>query len=433
MYTRRRFSKTLIAAAGGAASVMLVGSCSNSGYDEDKTKGDNELDFTALLDQYRSELLDRVVPFWVNNGVDLKNGGLNTSLSYDGKVLSENKYMWSQLRAIWIFSALYNKVEQRQEWLDVAEHIYKFVKEHGRDEQGRWKFSVDKDGNTLKGSSSIYSDAFAIEAFTELAKAGNKESIQLAVETYHSVQARLSKPGSYSTVPIPIPAGAKAHGISLIFGKIFYDLGQYLKDPEIINAALEHTEQVMTVFRRPEHQCIYEFVNLDNTLLETPPGQTVVPGHAIESMWFMIHIYQQEKNQERINQAIECIHWHIKLGWDPEYGGIVMARNAKGSFWENKWDTKVWWPHTEALYGLLLAYSISEEPWCLEWYKKVHDYSYSHFSVPGNAEWLQRLDRYGKEISNLDVMPQIDPYHLTRSLIYCIDVLEKLVSKSKSK
>ena len=42
-------------------------------------------------------------------------------------MLSTDKYMWSQLRAIWTFAALYNRIEPRQEWLDVARHIYEFV------------------------------------------------------------------------------------------------------------------------------------------------------------------------------------------------------------------------------------------------------------------------------------------------------------------
>ncbi|MGE5262682.1 MAG: AGE family epimerase/isomerase, partial [Acidobacteriota bacterium] len=88
------------------------------------------LDFSSLYSLYRSELLDRTVPFWLKYGVDWKNGGISTCISDTGEVLSEDKYMWSQLRALWTFSTLYNKVERRKEWLDVAEHIYDFVRKY---------------------------------------------------------------------------------------------------------------------------------------------------------------------------------------------------------------------------------------------------------------------------------------------------------------
>ncbi|OGV64798.1 MAG: hypothetical protein A2283_04035 [Lentisphaerae bacterium RIFOXYA12_FULL_48_11] len=429
MYTRRCFLKSSFTAAGGATLAVLTRSCLNSGSSKKRNNAKHSHNFTALLDQYRSELLESVVPFWMKHGIDWENGGICTCLSDEGKVLSQDKYMWSQLRAIWTFSALYNKIERRKEWLDIAQHIFEFARKYGRDEHGHWIFSVSKDGKPLKGATSIYADGFAINGFTELAKAnGNQEAIRLARETYTNVRERLSHPGSYPTEPLPIPPGAKAHGISMIFGMIFHELGQYLNDRQIIQAGLDHADQVMTVFRRPERKRLYEFVKLDNTLFDTPPGRTIVPGHAIEAMWFMIHIYRQTHNQERIRQAVDCIRWNIELGWDAEHGGILLARDAEGSFWADKWNTKIWWPHTEALYALLLSYSITREPWCMEWFKRVHDYSFSHFPVSHYGEWFQRFDRYGKKINNISAMPVKDPFHLARSLINCIGVLKQLAS-----
>ncbi|MEW5720614.1 MAG: AGE family epimerase/isomerase, partial [Chloroflexota bacterium] len=63
-------------------------------------------DFSTLLDQYRAELLDRTIPFWTKHGIDwhAERGGICTCIADDGRVLSDDKYMWSQLRAIWTFS-----------------------------------------------------------------------------------------------------------------------------------------------------------------------------------------------------------------------------------------------------------------------------------------------------------------------------------------
>ena len=387
-------------------------------------------DFSVLLKQYRAELLDRTIPFWMKYGVDWKNGGICTCISDDGRVLSDDKYMWSQLRAIWTFSALWNKIERRQEWLDVALNIYNFVKQYGRDENGNWVFLIDKNGKHLQGATSIYADGFAIYGLTELARAtGNQEVLQLARETYANVQRRLAQPGSYGTAPLPIPPGAKAHGISMIFSLVFTELGELLNDSAILHAGLDHANQVMSVFLRPEQERLYEFARLDDTLLDVPPGRVVNPGHAIESMWFMIHILQRVNDHARIRQAIDAIKWHIELGWDEEYGGIFLARDAEGSFWENKWDTKIWWPHTEALYALLLAYSISKEQWCLAWFQRVHDYAFAHFPVPQSGEWIQNLDRQGRKLEATIALPVKDPFHLSRALIYSVGVLEQMTQR----
>lgn len=386
------------------------------------------LNFSSLLTHYRAELLDRVIPFWLKYGIDWQNGGICTCITDDGRIVSDNKYMWSQLRAIWTFSALYNKIERRQEWLDIARHIYNFVKRCGRDENGNWVFLVDKHGNHLQGATSIYADGFAIYGLTEFARAsGDSEALHIARETYENVQRRLAQPGSYGTAPLPIPAGAKAHGISMIFSLVFTELGDALNDATIYRAGLIHVNQVMNVFLRPERQRLYEFVRLDDTLLDEPPGRVVNPGHAIESMWFMIHIFQPLGDTARVRQAIDAIRWHIELGWDDEYGGIFLARDAEGSFWADKWEMKIWWPHTEALYALLLAYSISREQWCLDWFQRVHEYAFAHFPVPQYGEWTQNLDRRGNKVNATVALPVKDPFHLARALIYCVKVLEQLI------
>lgn len=384
--------------------------------------------FGDLLAICRAELLQRVVPFWQEHAIDWENGGIATCIGDDGQVLSLDKYMWSQLRAIWTFSRLYNRVERRPEWLEIAQHIYRFVQVHGRDEQGRWVFAVDKDGRVLQGANSIYADGFAIYGLTELARAtGDQKVLDLALETYRNAQAQLSRPGSYETAPYPLPEGIKAHGVSMIFASVFGELAELTGDEEIHAAALYHVQQVMEVFRRPERRLVYEFVRLDGSLWDAPQGRAVVPGHAIECMWFMIHILRRQDDQTRIQQAVDTIRWHMERGWDQEYGGILLGLDAEGGEpWWKYADTKLWWPHTEALYALLLAYEMSGEMWCLDWYARVHDYAFSHFPVPEYGEWTQKLDRYGQPMTEVVALPVKDPFHLPRALMNCIEVLERL-------
>ena len=384
--------------------------------------------FADLLAIYRAELLERVVPFWLEHAIDRDHGGFLTCIGDDGQVLSEDKYMWSQLRAIYTFSKLYNCIDKRPEWLEVAWHIYDFVKRYGRDDQGHWVFAVDKHGKVLQGANSIYADGFAIYGLTELARAsGDSDVLNLALETYRNARARLAEPGSYETAPYPLPPGVKAHGVSMIFASVFDELGDLTGNREIIEAGLYHANQVMDVFRRPERKQLLEFMTLDDQSLDSPQGRAIVPGHAIESMWFLMHIFRRIGDKERIRQAIETIRWHIELGWDQEYGGILLGLDAEGGEpWWGFADTKVWWPQTEALYALLLAYELSGEGWCLEWYEQVHEYAFSHYPVAEHGEWTQKLDRYGAKLTQVVALPVKDPFHLPRALINCIDVLERL-------
>jgi N-acylglucosamine 2-epimerase len=168
-------------------------------------------------------------------------------------------------------------------------------------------------------------------------------------------------------------------------------------------------------------------VQQDGSLIDTPQGRSIVPGHAIESMWFMIHIFRRQGDEARLQQAIETIHWHLEVGWDDEYGGLVHALDADGATpWWRFADSKLWWPQTEALYALLLAYELAGEAWCLEWFEQVHNYAFSRYPVPEFGEWTQKLNRHGQKITETVALPVKDPFHLPRALIYCIEVLERL-------
>ena len=125
--------------------------------------------------------------------------------------------------------------------------------------------------------------------------------------------------------------------------------------------------------------------------------------------------------------VIQRCRWSLENGWDEEYGGIYLACHAEGgeAVWHQP-DAKVWWTSTEALLALLRVYEITREDWCLEWYWKVHDYSFRVFPDREHGEWHQNLDRRGNVTGVVVKGLQVkDPFHLRRSLIYGIQVLRR--------
>ena len=91
------------------------------------------MDFKKLANQYKDELLNNVLPFWLQNSQDKEFGGYFTCLDREGKVFDTDKFIWLQGREVWMFSMLYNKVEKRQEWLDCAVQGGEFLKKYGHE------------------------------------------------------------------------------------------------------------------------------------------------------------------------------------------------------------------------------------------------------------------------------------------------------------
>ena len=60
-----------------------------------------------LLSYYVAELKDNILPFWEKNCLDPVNGGYFNCFTNDGKkLMSRDKYTWSQGRFVWIWSKL---------------------------------------------------------------------------------------------------------------------------------------------------------------------------------------------------------------------------------------------------------------------------------------------------------------------------------------
>ena len=65
-------------------------------------------------------------------------------------------------------------------------------------------------------------------------------------------------------------------------------------------------------------------------------------------------------DQSLIPPALKMIDYSMARGWDEEYGGLLYFVDADGKPPTRlEWDMKLWWPHAEALYALLLAFHLS--------------------------------------------------------------------------
>lgn len=379
----------------------------------------------ALRRQYRELLLDGIVPFWMTHGVDAEYGGVLSSMQEDGTPISTDKFIWSQARFVWTCSALYNRVERRPEFLERARATIDFLLAHGRDGRGRWVYRTSREGRTIEGATSIYSDCFAIYGLNEYYRASGDASLRaLALEIFQAVRGRVEEPDFRETAPYALPPNRRNHGVPMILTEVSNELARTTGDPEVEAAARDYACRVMNRFVRPERQCLLEFLDRDYHEVAAPEGTFVMPGHAIESMWFVVHWALRQNEKAIAAQAIEAIRWHLEKGWDPEYGGLFLGIDAEGGIpFQPHSEKKLWWPHTEALYALLLAFELSQERWCAEWYNRVHEWAFSHFPMPEVGEWRQRLDREGRPVTEVIALPVKDPFHLPRAAILILELL----------
>ena len=211
-------------------------------------------DFKKLAEQYKGELLNSVLPFWLEKSQDKEFGGYFTCLDRKGEVYDTDKFIWLQGREVWMFSMLYNKVEKRQEWLDAAIQGGEFLKKYGHDGNYNWYFSLTREGKPLIEPYNIFSYTFATMAFGQLSIAtGNKEYADIAKKTFDIVLSKVDNPkGKWNKVH-PGTRSLKNFALPMILCNLALEI-EPLLDPDFMQKTIDVCiHEVMDVFL-PTHE-----------------------------------------------------------------------------------------------------------------------------------------------------------------------------------
>lgn len=389
------------------------------------------VDFKALAEQYKHELLDKVIPFWLENSQDKEFGGYFTCLDRDGSVYDTDKFIWLQGREVWMFAKLYNEVDKRQEWLDCAVQGAEFLKKYGHDGQLNWYFALDREGHPLVEPYNIFSYTFAVIAFGQLALAtGNAEYAEIAKKTFDIVLSKVDNPkGRWSKAS----AGARAvktFDLPMILCNVALEI-EPLLEPDFLQKTIDNClHEVLDVFYRPELGLIVEALGKDGELVDSFEGRKMNPGHAIESAWFIMDLGKRLGRQDLIEKAVQIALNEVQYGWDEEFGGVFYFMDRLGKpRHELEFDQKLWWVHLECLISFIKGYQLTGNAECLEWFERIHDYAWKHFADPDYPEWYGYLNRQGEVLLPLKGGKWKGCFHVPRGLLNVWKILEELATR----
>ena len=386
------------------------------------------MDFKQLAEQYKTELLDKVIPFWLNHSQDTTYGGYFTCLDRKGEVYDTGKFIWLQGREVWMFATLYNKVEKRQEWLDCAIQGAEFLKKYGHDGQLNWYFSLDREGHPLVEPYNIFSYTFAVIAFGQLSIAtGNKEYADIAKRTFDVVLSKVDNPKGKWNKAAPGARSLKSFALPMILCNVALEI-EPLLDADFMQRTIDTCiHEVMDVFYRPELGLIVENLSTDGELVDCFEGRQLNPGHAIEAMWFIMDLGQRLGRKDLIEKAVQIALNEAEYGWDKKYGGIFYFMDRLGHPCQQlEWDQKLWWVHIETLITMLKGYKLTGNKKCLEWFERVHNYVWTHFTDPDYPEWYGYLNRQGEVLLPLKGGKWKGCFHVPRGLFQCWQMLKDM-------
>ncbi len=415
---------------------------------------------TLQIGFYENELCRNILPFWLDRCEDIENGGYVNCFSNDGsKLVSRNKYIWSEGRFLWMFSKMSRMqhpftAAQRKRFLELAKSGRDFLVQHGFAEGKplRCVFLTDEKGNPLlvpgydRYDISTGADGFAIIGLCEYAIAANdEETYRIVKELYASTMQR-EESFQFGAYPYPISDRYVQHGMYMGWVLRSFCMSQAAErfEPDYAVETKKRLKEAMDILMThfvDENYVLREVLYRDFTKAPGVFGNHSNPGHILEEMWFIQQGAEMLHDNSYTEKCAKVAKKALENGWDPVYGGLYHFCSvtggepiaAKGDPLEeptyhqlmNGWGDKLWWAHSEALYSTLLFAELTGDRELMDWYWKIFEYTFRVYPNPNReiGEWIQILTREGRPQEKVTGLPVKDPFHITRNLICILELL----------
>lgn len=386
-----------------------------------------------LLQKYRESLFSQVIPFWERYSPDKEYGGYFSCLDRDGTVFDTDKFAWLQGREVWTFSRLCNWAagtaqKEKEKWLDLARLGAEFLRDKGRSLDGDFYFALDRKGLPLVEPYNIFSDYFAAAGFAEYYRASGEEwARNEARKSYSRIVVRKPNPKGQWTKQIGVNRPMKAMGTCMMDIWLSGELEGIVPSPDLTALANAAENQIFDIHIDRERQTVFERVLPDGGHPDCMEGRLLNPGHALETLWFVLNRANRRGDTVKVKDITEIMLWCVERGWDEKYGGLFYYQDYKNFPTEKlESDMKLWWVHSEALCAFLLAYKLTGDARFESWFRRIDEYSWSHFPDPHYGEWFGYLNRQGEPALTQKGGKWKGFFHLPRALMTCIDWLSEM-------
>ncbi len=386
-------------------------------------------DWDTVIRRYEDELNTRVIPFWENHCADMEYGGYFTCLDRDGSVYDTEKYMWMQWRIVYMFAVFYRQLRPEPRWLEIARNGFDFLTAHGKSDDGTYYFSLNRKGEPSMAPSNIFSDCFAAMGAAALFAATGEEIYRTEARTaMNNYIRRMDNPKGRWEKAMSGKPKRLSHGHFMILANLGCVMKECLGSNEYDRQTAAAVETVLEKFWNPELRVLFENVNPHGSFdLLSCEGRFINPGHALESMWFVMNYAEQRGDHAMIEKAAGIVKAELAFGTDPEYGGLFYFMDALHKpHLELQWDMKLWWPHCEALNAVLYAYRLTGDEYFRHKFEEIDRWTWEHFRDPQYPEWFGYLNRRGEPTHLLKGGKWKTMFHLPRCLFIASRQMRKI-------
>lgn len=273
---------------------------------------------------------------------------------------------------------LYNKVRKRKEWLESKAWFFISCK-YGYAGDGRWNYVLDRKGNVLEGTISIFSDFHVLQGVAEYLKieeVRTPENMELLKTCYETMEKNVFDPWFkeiYENTWSPVFIW---HDMYLTCLSTTETCAEVLGTDVTKKLLNECVDKIANWFANDEYNVVFEAVTRENKIdIESDKGRFINPGHMHESAWFLMKAGVLLEDKQITMRGIQIARWANAVGKDEEYGGIISYADALGKHLARSTGLKkrtlygmkkYGGPNAEALTAYAQAYCYTKDSYFLQ-------------------------------------------------------------------
>jgi mannobiose 2-epimerase len=402
-------------------------------------------------------LVNGVMRFWLEHGIDHALGGFLTGFNEDGSPSGQTeKYVVTQTRMIWGFSKLYGAFPEDARLREAARQgVDFFLKSFWDAANGGVHWSVARDGGVIDAAKLVYGQSFAIYALSEYSLAtGDLRGVKHAEAIFDLLQkysVDTYNGGYFENLESDwrIAEGGTAAGdrksldIHMHLMEAFTVLYQCSRKHIHARKLEEVIDIILNRMISKKSGCgLNQFdvqfnprpaININRTWnAERKAGEVVaVPtdttsyGHNIELLWLLNRACEVlGKLAGHYDEVGRRLAEHtLRYGLDREYGGVYRDGPHDGPAIV---QDKEWWQNCESMVGFLDAFEHFDDVRYAEAFLGVWSFAKEKFINDKVGEWRQLLDRRGNVICGDMGNPWKAIYHSGRAMLECTQRLRRL-------